>query len=190
MNNPFKIKWLIVGCIWSTALILTYWNLSKIDAVIFIREKAEQIRREIIFKSQRSKHLEEIRKSHETLFYPVSSVALGIIFVDRHVRALASDNDLYNVDIRSQINPAADDQLSCQLSIEGTLEQVFQFLLELSKYPYLSIKHLGIQVSPLDAETKTELEFSFQYRILPHVEKEEPVLQVSNEPSEFEKGSL
>jgi hypothetical protein len=190
MKNPFKIKWLVAGCIWSLTLMLTYWNLNKIDAVIFTREKAEQIRREIIFKAQRAKILNKIRKSHDALFYPVSSVALGIISVDRQVRTLASNNGLYNVDMRSQTNPSTNDQLSCQLSIQGTLKQVFNFLIELSKYQYLSIKHLTIQVSSLDAETKSELEFSFQYRILPHSKAEDSLLHVSNEQFESEKENL
>jgi Tfp pilus assembly protein PilO len=190
MNNPFKFRWVIVICIWSIAIGLTYWNLGKINAVTFTRERAEQIRKEIAFKSQHAEPLKKIRKSYETLFYPVSSVALGLIAVDRQIREMASDNDLKNVDMRSQKDPTTEDQLSCELSIQGALEQVFQFMLQISKYPYLQIRHLNMQISPFDANTKTELKFVFQYRLLPSVETGGPVLQVSSEPSESGRDQL
>jgi Tfp pilus assembly protein PilO len=181
MNNPFKVRWVIVICIWSMVLGLTYWNLSKIDAVTFTREQTEQIRREIAFKSQHAESFKKIRKSHEAFFYPVSSVALGIIAADRQMREMASDNGLENVDLHSQKDPTTEDQLSCELSIQGTLEQVFQLMLQISKYPYLQIRHFNVQISPFDANTKAELKFAFQYRILPSVETGASVLQVSKD---------
>jgi len=190
MNNPFKVRWVIVIGIWSMAMGLTYWNLSKINAMTFAREQAEQVRREIAFKSQRADVLKKIRQSHQALFYPVSSVALGVIAVDRQMRAMASDKGLENVEMRSQKDTTAEDQLSCELSIQGTLEQVFQFMLAVSKYPYMQIRHLNMQIPPLDAKAKVELKFAIQYRILPSVETEKPLLQVSSEPSESKGDQL
>ena len=190
MNNPFKVRWVIVICIWSITLGLTYWNLSKIDAMTFTREQAEQVRKEIAFKSQRADVLIKIRKSHETLFYPVPSVALGIIAADRQMKEMASDNGFKNVGLRSQKDPTEEDQLSCELSIYGTLEQLFQFMLQISKYPYMQIRHLKMQISPFDANVKTELKLAFRYRILPSVETGNSGLQVSSESSESGRDQL
>jgi hypothetical protein len=106
------------------------------------------------------------------------------------MREMASDNGLENVDLHSQKDPTAEDQLSCELSTQGTVEQVFQLMLQISQYPYLQIRHLNMQISPFDAKTKTELKFAFQYRILPSVETGTSVLQVSSEASESGRDHL
>lgn len=190
MKNPLKLKWCLVVGIWLTAIGVTYWNSLKIDAVRLAREKTEQVRKEIIFMSQNNKSIDEVHRSHDALFFPVPSVAFGLIRVEQQMRSLASTYGLEEFELQKTVNSAAGDQVSCQLSLQGGLEQVFQFLTAMTDYPYLPIRRFHVQVSPNDARTKTEMEFTFQYRILPLVEDQASPLQAFGQHPELEGDAL
>jgi hypothetical protein len=82
------------------------------------------------------------------------------------------------------------DQVQCRLSWQGAMEQVFQFLSEMPQYSYLPIRQLNLQVSPYNAVTKAEMEFTFQYRVVPIFDENAIPLHAFNHYFELKDNSL
>ncbi len=166
MSSKMKMRWLVVGCIWALALVLTYWNGVKIDTVATERNMNEQRLREINFQRQNAKELARISESHEALFLPVESLDLGIVDVRSRLHALAAAFDLKDVRIQTEMTQMVEDQIPCTVTARGALGPAVGFLTALHKYLYLTIGRMIITSDKGRNEIEMQVELRFKYRIV------------------------
>ena len=172
------------------AVGVTYWNANAIDAIKLARERSEQTRKETLFAARHIKSLHEVYRSHEALYYPTSSLAIGLITVENQMRSLASATGLKELEWRHQVNSFNREQVLCQLSLQGELKQVLQFVSQAAAHAYLPVQRLNLQVAPHDLHTRAEMEVILHYRIVEGPQADESPLQALQQQGQLNGDSL
>lgn len=159
--------WLLAGIIWLAALIMTYGNHDQIDAVSAMREKNEQLRKEMLFQRRNDKLLNRIQEAHASHYMPVASVKLGFETVRSQLHALAMQLGLKDLKIECQTSQIMDTQLPLHLQMMGDIEMARGFILALHAFPHLAVRHASITVLAQKTEAEIEMELNYQFKIDP-----------------------
>ena len=179
MKSKLNRRWLIVGTIWLSALIMTCLNFSKIDAVARSREDAERLRKELVFQHRNDGKLRKVSSLHTSHFKPVASVKLGFESVRSSLHALAALLGLENVKIDSRMAQATSEQLPFLIRMQGDSNKVMGFVTALASYPYLSVQHTRVVVHNAHGDAEIEIELLFYFTIEPSEDAETNPLQAS-----------
>jgi hypothetical protein len=179
MTSKFNQRWMMAGAIWAIALLISFWNLSKIDAVAKIRESSERLRKEYVFQHRNADKLLQVQNLYQSFYKPVASVKLGFESERGPLQALAALFGLKNVHIESQMALASHDQIPFFMRMTGDHRKAMGFATALLKYPHISIDHSRVKVFNSEGKAEIEMELKFQFKILPPQQMEHGSLQAS-----------
>ena len=179
MTSKLNQRWLIVGTIWLSALVMTILNFSEIDAVTQSRESAERLRKELVFQHRNSVKLRKVDSLYTSHFKPVASAKLGFESVRSSLHALAALLDLENVKIESRMAQATSEQIPFLISMQGSSDKAMGFVTALAAYPYLSIQHSRIVVNNSEGAAEIEIELLLNFKLAPPEDAETNPLQAS-----------
>ncbi len=180
MKSSLKIRWLIVGCVWLATVGLTYWNINKIEDVASVRDTNERLRKEMLFQRRNVEKLKRVTGTHQALFLPVESVALGIVSVKSHLHSLAAAFDLAQVHIRDEMTQATEERVPLNFSARGSFEKAVAFLAVLQKYPHLPTIQTDIKAVNDKGEMEMTVALHFQYSIVESAQMKADPLQATN----------
>jgi hypothetical protein len=144
MTDNLKNRWIIVGLLWLSALLLTYWNSNKIDLIIRDRETDEILQKDRDFWKHNSENIASILKKGTSVYQNVASAKLGLLSVENQLISLAEKYDL------------------TEFKIEGSLHWLSAFE---KNYPYLSTRRLKIEIAQPTKQTKILISFYYRYKL-------------------------
>lgn len=182
MRTALKIRWLFVGCIWLATLVLTYWNSIKIDDIASMRESNERLRKEMLFQRRNADELMQVGASHQALYMPVESLALGIVSIKSHLHSLSAAFDLAQVQVKNDITQATEEHIPLNFSARGSFDKAVAFLTVLQKYPYLPVIRTDIKVVNEQGDIEMTVALDFRYSIGPSPQTHTDPLQVYHRP--------
>ncbi len=167
MRSKLNIRWLAVSGIWLAALALTYWNAVGIDSVAAAREKNAHMLTAISFQRQNAPQLTQVLASNGALTLKSESVDLGIVEVRSRLNNLGARASLRNLKMATQVIAEAENQVLCDVSGEGQLHHVVNFLSGLEAYPYLTVRNMRIRPAADSDGVEMETELVLQYALIP-----------------------
>lgn len=183
MKSKFNQRWLITATIWATALIMTYWNFSKVDQVARIHETSEQLRKENAFQHRNASKLQQVQKMYATHFKTVASPKLGFESVRNSLLELAALLDLKDIIITNRLNEATENQMPFNVKMIGNYVKSAEFVSALRRYPYLSITRSRILVVNVKGDSEINLDLVFKFNVKSPDTNETEALQASFSPS-------
>lgn len=179
MTSKLNQLWLTVGAIWLAVVVMTSWNLNKIDAIAQARENGERQRKEVVFQQRNRNKLQHVIELHKFQFKPVASAKLGFESIRSALHSLAALLGLENVQIESRMAQATAEQVPFVVRMQGASRSALGFVTALSQYPYLSVQNSRIVVHDAADDAEIELELVFNYRIESMEETAPNALQAS-----------
>lgn len=179
MTSKFNQRWIMAGAIWVTAILISFWNISKIDEVTKIRESNERLRKEYVFQHRNADKLLQIQNLYQSYFKPVASLKLGFESARGPLHALAALFGLKNVQIEYQMALASHDHIPFSMRMTGDHRKAIGFAVALLKYPYISMDRSRIKVFNGKGEAEIEMELKFQFKIEPPKQMGHGSLQAS-----------
>lgn len=179
MRSKLNQRWLIVGTIWLSALVMTFLNFSKIDAVAQSRESAERLRKELVFQQRNSVKLHKVSSLYASHFKSVASMKLGFESVRSSLHALAALLGLENVKIESRMAQATSEQIPFLIRMQGGSDKAMGFVTALVTYPYLSVQHSRIVIHDTEGAAEIEIELLLNFKLVPPEDAEINPLQAS-----------
>jgi hypothetical protein len=179
MISKFHQRWIMAGAIWATAILISFWNFSKMDAVANIRESSQRLQKEHMFQHRNTDKLLQVQNLYQSYYKPVASLKLGFESVRGPLQALAALFELKNVHIESQMALASHDQIPFSMRMTGDHRKAMGFASALLKYPYISMARSRIKVFNSEKMAEIEMELKFQFKILPPQQMGHGSLQAS-----------
>jgi hypothetical protein len=179
MTSKFNQRWMMAGAIWATAILISFWNFSKIDAVTTMRESSERLRKEYLFQHRNAEKLLQVQNLYQSYYKPVASLKLGFESARGPLHSLAALFGLKNVHIESQMALASHDQIPFSMRMTGDHRKATGFAAALLKYPYISMERSRIKVFNREGIAEIEMELKFQFKIEPPKQMGSGSLQAS-----------
>lgn len=180
MMPSLKTFWIIIGIIWLTAMGLTHWNGIKIDTITTLRDTNEQLRGELHFGRRNAARLTQVVHTHESFYFPVASVALGLVETKSLLHSLAAVFDLKQTNIKDELNQAADNSVPITISAQGSIDKILTFLTTLQKYPHLPVVQTHIRRVDESDRVEATISLVFQFTTTATEQLADNPLQVNN----------
>ena len=166
MNINLSTRWIIIGFIWSCVLILTYYNITKINVVLNEFEKEEVLRMDDIFWRRNSQNVTKLLRLKESFVLPVDSTKLGLLSVENSLISLASRHDLKEIIVESHPEQSNETGVPIDLYFKGSFNNILPWLESFEKdYPYLIVKHVKITEDPLVNRSVFKISLYFRYKL-------------------------
>ena len=155
MTNELKTRWVIVGFCWMAVVLLSAWNLAKIDSIDKAREKKEIYLMDEQFWKYNAANIKQILKRSGSLIQSVESSKIGLFEFERNIRNLASNFGLHSITLASESQSDRYGIIPVKISFRSTLEQAVKWFDHLeSEVPYGQIIDVNIE---LDETTKQNI---------------------------------
>lgn len=164
MTDEFKTRWVIVGFCWMAVVLLSAWNLAKIDSIDKAREKKEIYLMDEQFWKYNAANIKQILKKSGSLIQVVESSKLGLFEFERNIRNLASNFGLHAVTLASESNSNQDGNIPIKISFRSTLEQAARWFDHLeSEVPYGQIIAVNIDLDEVTKQNKFTVSVNYRY---------------------------
>lgn len=166
MLNNLKTTWTIIGFFWAATVILTYWNVNKIDSIEKIREKKEIYLRDEQFWNNNVKNISQILKKCESLIQNVESSKLGLFELESNLRSLARKIDLNTFNIITESQFDQKEIIPIRISFQSTFKKAVKWLDLLEEgLPFVRIRNVKIEVDRSFKQAKFEVSINYRYHI-------------------------
>jgi len=167
MKANLTTRWIIIGLIWTCALILTYWNITKISLTLAEMEKEEIFRQDDLFWKYNSENIAIVLEKRDSFVLPIESIKFGLLSVENSLISLASKYKFNAVQVESVPGQTGDSSIMLSLYFEGPFEGILSWLETLqNELPYLPVRRLKITTDPFSKQAKFQLQLYFRYNIL------------------------
>jgi hypothetical protein len=147
-------------------LLLTCWNVRKIDQIRDLRERRVVLRMEEQFLTHNSENLSKVLKKAELFYQSIESLKLGLLTVEDELRALAAKHYLTNVRIDSHEGNAREGIVPVTLSLKGSIEGIVKWLGAIRRcFPYMPVTGIRIRIEQPGAQAEFQVYLNYRYRI-------------------------
>lgn len=155
----------MVGCCWVAVLILTLWNLNKIDSSAKAIEKKEIYRMDEQFWNYNAANISDILKKNASLIQEVESSKIGLFEFESNLRNLALKSGLDKIKLTTQSQVEQDGKIPVKISFKGSVRQAANWLDRLGiELPHAQVQDLKIQSDEATKENKFAVSLYYRYR--------------------------
>ena len=164
MTDQLKNRWLIISLIWIPVLILSYWNLDKMESIRKIREQNEILLRDGQFWKQNAGNIKQVLDNHAALVQTVESLKLGLFDLENDLNAVTQRIGLHEYELISQQELAQNGSVPIKIFFKGTFKQALQWynFLE-NELPYAQVKRVKVTVDSITKQAQFEISIHYRY---------------------------
>ena len=164
MSHNFKIRWMIIACIWATVFALDLWNLAKIDSIWKLREKKEILKMDQQFWHSNAENIAQIAKKRASLIRNVESYKLGLFEFENQLNQIARKLGLNSFNLTSRPRSNQEGIVPVMVSFESTLKQSLQwFDLLKVQIPYAQIGKVEIRLDTISKRAEFEVSIDCRF---------------------------
>jgi hypothetical protein len=166
MKNPLKIRWIILGFIWATALLLTYGNQTMIQNINEERERFELRHITAAFVQKNRHQINAILNNMNTYRQPVESIQIGCLALKTQLRSLAAAHNLMVLALGSDTEQAGSGTVPIHLSFVGTYTDALEWLAALERdCAYAPAVKVKVQQTPDQLIPQFEIRIQYQFKL-------------------------
>jgi hypothetical protein len=167
MRDRISKRWLVVGVIWTTALVVNYWNIGEMYRIRETRERKVFLSMDEQFLRAHSEEISESLKKREAFFHSAEALNLGLLTVENELRALAAEYQLTGVEVQSELDRADGGTIPMVFSCKGSLRKMVEWLETLRRdYAYAPITKVKVTIEHSGAPARCEVWLNYRYRIV------------------------
>ena len=158
MSHSFKIRWVIIGCVWAVVFSLNLLNLSKIDSIGKLREKKEIFMMDQRFWHSNAENIAKITKKHASLTRDVESFKLGLFEFENKLKLIARKLGLRSFYLSSRPRSTQEGIVPLTVSFQSTFKQSLQWFDHLkAEIPYAQIGKVEIKLDSISKRADFEI---------------------------------
>ena len=163
MNDNLKKRWIWVGLCWMAVVLVTFWNINKIDSIEKAMEKKAIYQMDEQFWNYNAANISQILKISASLSQEVESPKLGLFEFESNIRNLALKAGLSAIMLTSKSQFEQDGIIPVTISFQGSFRRSANWFDNLEfDLPHAQVKDVKIE---LDEETKqNKFAVSIYYR--------------------------
>jgi hypothetical protein len=166
IQDKFKKRWVILSIVWAVALMLTYWNVGKIDAIVRDIKVNEIFRQDKRFWEYNSKNISSILKKKKLLSQPVESLKIGLLSVENELKILAAKYNLSTLKLKSYSNKAARGKVPLEIFFMGTFDAALKWLRDVqNNYTYLPVRKVEISIDRAAGRVQFKVALNYRYEL-------------------------
>lgn len=162
MTSRLKQRWVAVSLIWAIVLVLSGWNMYRINMIQTDRRNLATLQMDQRFLKANTETIEEIRLQQSHLTHSVTSADLGFLVVENNLKRLSWRFGLQTLSVKADSNPPSSNQMAITTVAQGSVPAVAKWLTAVEDaYPYLVIRQMRLTY---EAGTQTgRLQATFDY---------------------------
>ena len=164
MTDHLKTRWILVGCCWLAVVLLTIWNLNKIDSIEEAMEKKEVYLMDQEFWNYNAANISQILKKSASLIQDVESSKLGLFEFESNIRNLALKSGLNAIKLTRQSQSDQYGIIPVKISFQSTFQHAVKWFDHLtSEMPYAQVRDVNIEVDESTKQNKFAVSMYYRY---------------------------
>jgi len=166
MKDPLKKRWLILGGIWATALLLTYCNQRMIQNINEERARFELRDMTAAFVQKNRHNIDEMLKKKAAYRQPVESIPIGCLALKTQLRSLAAAHNLTLLALNSDTDLTGSGTVPITLTFMGTYAEALGWLAALEHdCPYAPAVKVKVQQASDQRVPQFEIRIHYQFEM-------------------------
>lgn len=155
---------MLVGCCWLAVLLLTIWNLNKIDSIKEANEKKEIYLMDEEFWNYNAANISLILKKSASLIQEVESSKLGLFEFESNIRNLALKSGLNAIKLNRQSQSDQYGIIPVKISFQSTFQHAVEWFDHLaSEMPYAQVRDVNVEVDAATKQNKFAVSIYYRY---------------------------
>ena len=165
-------KWVITSAFWFAIILLTFYDVSKINQLHAALDEIETLRLDQQFWQRHSEDLDGLVAESKRLYLTVDSVDMGLLTVEYRLKTLSSQLGLPPVTLTKQQGNQSESEVPVGISFAGSFGNMFKLLQSIKKdMPFLKAKNIKINVDPFTRKIVLEASFFLKYKTEPSIDE-------------------
>jgi len=166
MTSRLKHRWVATGLIWVIVLILTGWNIYRINMVQTDRHRLATMQMDQRFLKANQATIQDVRLHQSRLMHFVTSADLGFLVVENNLKRLSWNFGLQTLSVKTDSTHPSSNRMLITIVAYGSVPAVASWITAVEEaYPYLVVKRMDLTYESAKHAGRLQATFDYHFSL-------------------------